>query len=82
MSLPVSGFKMVPVEADSFTSVGYIPGARQLYVTFLRGETIVYDNVPGFRYEGLMAAPRKEAYFKTFIKNSFLAKPGTPPVPS
>jgi hypothetical protein len=71
---------MVPVEADSFTSVGYAFSSRQLYITFRDGATLAYQNVPGFRYEGLLAAPRKEAYFKTFVQNAFLSKAAPPPV--
>jgi len=80
MAITVPIVKMVPVEADSFVAVGYATTARKLYITFQKGDTLIYDNVPGFRFEGLMAAPRKEAYFKTFIKDVFISKPGQPPV--
>lgn len=79
MAMPVPVVKMVPVEADSFVAIGYAANARLLYITFQKSGTLVYGNVPGFRYDGLLAAPRKEAYFKTFIKDVFLAKPGEPP---
>ena len=79
MPVPVAIVKMMPVEADSFTAIGYAPGARELYIAFQSGTTLRYANVPGFRYEGLQTAPRKEAYFKTFIKDVFLSKPGKPP---
>jgi hypothetical protein len=36
---------------------------------------LVFNNVPGFRFDGLMAAPRKDAYYDTFIKNFFVSKP-------
>ena len=79
MPLPVAAVKMVPVDEDSFVAVGYVAPARQLRITFRNGSTLLYQNVPGFRYEGLLAAPRKEAYFKTFIEHQFLAKPVAPP---
>jgi|HubBroStandDraft_5_1064220.scaffolds.fasta_scaffold822923_1 hypothetical protein len=66
--------KMIPVEADLFESVGYISGGRQLYIKFKNSPPLVFNNVPGFRYDGLMSAPRKDAYFNTFIKNFFLSK--------
>jgi hypothetical protein len=71
--------KMVPVDADQFESVGYAMAGRKLYVKFRNAPTLVYEGVPGFRYQGLLSAPRKDAYFKSFIKNSFLAKEAPPP---
>ena len=79
MAIPGENVKMVAVDEDSFVAFGYATSKRQLHVTFRNNTTMVFQNVPGFRYEGLLAAPRKEAYFKTFIQNTFLAKPGAPP---
>jgi hypothetical protein len=66
---------MVRVEADTFEAVGFAPTARELYIKFRHTPAMCYKNVPGFRYEGLLAAPRKDAYYKTFIENKFLTKP-------
>lgn len=66
--------KMVPVDADLFEAVGYVSSARQLYIKFRTTPAMVFNNVPGFRYDGLMAAPRKDAYYKTFIQNFFVSK--------
>jgi hypothetical protein len=74
MAIPTSAVKMVPVDADLFESVGYVTGARQLYIKFHKSPVLCFNNVPGFRYEGLLAAPRKDAYYNTFIKNFFLSK--------
>lgn len=71
--------KMVPVDADEFESVGYVLKGRLLYVKFRNSTVLVFNNVPGFRYDGLMAAPRKDAYYKTFIQNFFVSKPGQLP---
>jgi len=79
MAIPDSAVKMVPVEADTFVAIGYALKSRLLYITFRDGSTLAYQNVPGFRFEGLSAAPRKDAYFQTFIKNMFLAKAARPP---
>ena len=65
---------MIPVEADLFESVGYVAGVRQLYIKFRNAPTLCFNNVPGFRYESLLNAPRKDAYYNTFIKNFFLSK--------
>jgi hypothetical protein len=66
--------KWVPVDADQFEAVGYALAGRKLYVKFRGSPALCYEGVPGFRYQGLLAAPRKDAYFKSFIKSSFLAK--------
>jgi len=72
---------MVPVEADLFESVGYVPSARQLYIKFRNAPTLCFNNVPGFRFDGLSSAPRKDAYYNTFIKNFFISKPVELPPP-
>jgi hypothetical protein len=73
-TLPQS-VKIRPVEADLFESIGYRPQTRQLYVKFRNSPALCYENVPGFRYESLLTAPRKDAYYRTFIKDRFLTKP-------
>jgi hypothetical protein len=66
--------RFTPVDATGLESIGYAPASRQLYIKFRNNlPTLYFDNVPGFRYEGLLAAPRKDAYYKTFIENQFLA---------
>ena len=74
MAIQPSTVKMMPVEAGLFESVGYVIGARQLYIKFRKTPTLCFNNVPGFRYEGLLAAPRKDEYYKTFIQNLFISK--------
>ncbi len=66
--------KMVPVDAETFESVGYVLKGKLLYVKFRKSSVLVFNNVPGFRYDGLIAAPRKDAYYNTFIKNFFVSK--------
>jgi hypothetical protein len=66
--------KMIHVEAQDFEAVGYVPVTRRLYIKFKTLPAMCFDNVPGFRFDGLMAAPRKDAYFKSFIENKFLTK--------
>ncbi len=67
--------KMTKVDADLFDSVGYEDLTHSLYLKFRDASTIRYEKVPRFRYQGLMAAPRKDKYFRTFIQNQFLSKP-------
>jgi KTSC domain len=71
---PAKNIKFIPVDASGLESIGYAITSRQLYIKFHNNlPTLCFDNVPGFRYEGLLAAPRKDAYYKTFIENQFMA---------
>ncbi len=72
--------RMVPVKAGLFESVGYDDSKRALYIKMLDGSTLVFENVPHFRYESFFTAPRKDAYYNTFIKGKFLTKTAPPPV--
>jgi hypothetical protein len=65
---------MVPVNGARLESVGYAVAQRLLYIKFRGAGATCYEKVPNFRYQGLLAAPRKDAYFDSFIKHSFLAK--------
>jgi hypothetical protein len=81
----VPNMKMVSVDAKSTTSIksiGYVEASRQLVIKFHHTPTLCFDKVPHFRFQGLLSAPRKDAYYKTFIKDQFLAKEITllPPV--
>ena len=74
MATEAQPVKMVSVNADLFESIGYTTVNRQLYVKFRNSPALCFSNVPGFRFEGLLAAPRKDAYFKTFIKDMYISK--------
>jgi hypothetical protein len=75
MTMPVQpAVKMVPVDSKLFESVGYTISSRRLYIKYRNAATVYFEGVPGFRFGGLMSAPRKDAYFMTYIKSSFLAK--------
>ena len=67
--------KYVPVDAESFESVSYDEINHTLYLKFRDSPTLKFEKVPRFRWQGLMSAPRKDMYYKTFIKNQFLTKP-------
>lgn len=70
----VQGIKMVTVDADQFESVGFSEIGHCLYVKFRNSPPMCFEKVPRFRFQGLLAAPRKDAYYKTFIQNQFLSK--------
>ena len=72
-TLPQS-VRMMPVDAELFESIGYVPKTRQLYLKFRNSPALCFDNVPGFRYESLLTTPRKDAYYRTFIKDRFVTK--------
>jgi hypothetical protein len=74
MAAPLPDVKMIPVDAKMFESAGYVETSRQLFIKFSPESAICFSNVPNFRFQGLLNAPRKDAYFKTFIKDRFLAK--------
>jgi hypothetical protein len=65
---------MMPVDAKMFESVGYTTTSRRLFIKFRDSPTLCFEGVPGFRYQGLLSSPRKDAYFKTYIKDQFLSK--------
>ena len=67
--------KFVSVEAALFESVAYDDLTHTLYIKLRDAPTLRFEKVPLFRYQGLMSAPRKDAYFRTFIKDQFLSKP-------
>jgi len=73
--------KMVPVDAQLFEAVGYSDSARLMYIKFRNAPTQCFHGMPRFRYTGLMAAPRKDAYYNTYIKDRFLVKEAEPPKP-
>ena len=82
MAIEAQSIKMVPVEADLFDAIGYAFASRRLCIKFRNSPALYFDNVPGFRYDGLLAAPRKDAYYRTFIKDRFLTKPVESPPPA
>jgi hypothetical protein len=69
--LELEGTKMVE-------SVSYNDATRILYVKYCDNKgAMCFEDVPKFRYNGLMSAPRPDAYFATYIRNLFLSKPVT-----
>ena len=79
MALINQPIKMMSVDAEAIESIGYVDGARTMYIKFRGGRTVCINNVPRFRYQGMLAAPRKDAYYTTYVKNSFLMKDVQPP---
>ena len=73
---------MVSVDAKLFESIGYVETSRKLIIKFYHTPTLCFDKVPHFRFQGLLNAPRKDAYYKTFIKDHFLTKEITLPPPA
>ncbi len=66
--------KMMSVDAEAIESIGYVDGSRTMYIKFRGGRTVCINNVPRFRYQGMLAAPRKDAYYTTYVKNCFLMR--------
>jgi len=82
MTTPEQAVKMMPVEAKIIEAVGYADRTRCLYIKCYHSPTLCFTDVPQFRYRGLMAAPRMDAYYTTYIKNSYLAKEAEPRPPA
>lgn len=75
MNVQGQSINMVPVDADLFESVGFVDTTHMMYIKFRNSPAMCFEKVPRFRYQGLLSAPRKDAYYKTFIQNQFLTKP-------
>ena len=62
------------VDAKQFESVGYAQASRQLFIKFRNSKILCFEDIPQFRYKGLMSAPRIDAYYSSYIKDQFLFK--------
>jgi hypothetical protein len=74
MEMPNQHVKLVPTDSEGFEAVGYDASARCMIMKLRDGTTIRLENVPRFRYSGLLSSPRKDAYYRAFIKGHFLTK--------
>jgi len=75
MDISPHSVRLTAIEADLIESVGYEDLTHTLYVKLHDGTTLRFQKVPRFRYQGFLGAPRKDAYYKTFIKDQFLSSP-------
>ena len=62
---------MTPVASSNLAAVGYDPATHTLRITFHKGGTYDYYNVPESVYRGLMSAASKGEYHHAFIKTSY-----------
>ena len=62
---------MVQVESQHLRSVTYNKGSSTLTITFKRGGTYKYYDVPQKIYEDLLEAESKSTYFRSNIKMVF-----------
>jgi len=79
MAMTNQPVKMMSVDAEAIESIGYVDGSRTMYIRFRSGRTLCINNVPRFRYQGMLAAPRKDAYYTTYVKDRFLMQEVQPP---
>lgn len=61
----------VPVSSSSLRSVGYDSDTKLLEVEFRSGALYLYENVPDWAVEGLMAARSKGRYFEARIRDRY-----------
>jgi hypothetical protein len=74
METAVHSVKLAAVDAELIESIGYDDLTHTLHIKFRDGATLRFQKVPHFRFSGFMSAPRKDAYYKTFIKDQFLSR--------
>ena len=74
MDSQIQSVKMMPVDAELFESIGYDNATRCMIVKFKNSTTMRFEKVPRFRFQGILAAPRKDAYYRSFVKDQFLTK--------
>jgi hypothetical protein len=82
MTTQEQAVKMMPVDAKLIEAAGYADRTRCLYIKCYNSPTLCFTDVPQFRYRGLMAAPRMDACYTTYIKSSYLAKEAEPRPPA
>jgi hypothetical protein len=75
METQTQSVKLVSMNTEAFEAVGYDIASRSLVIKLHDGTTIRLEKVPQFRFQGLMSSPRKDAYFRAFIKDQFVSKP-------
>jgi hypothetical protein len=51
--------------------IDYDSNREKLYVTFVSGETCVYNGVPSQTFQGLVSAPSKGVFFNEHIKDHY-----------
>jgi hypothetical protein len=69
----------VPLDSSSLAWVQYDPALRHLEVEFRNGERYLYFQVPPRRYQNLLDADSKGAFFNRHIRNRFAFKQLTRP---
>ena len=61
--------KRLPIESSMLKSVGYDEGVNTLEVEFTNGALYAYSDIPKEKYEKLLKAKSKGAYFSKHIRN-------------
>ena len=69
----------LPLESTSLASAQYDPSLHRLEIEFRNGERYLYFQVPPRRYQGLLDANSKGAFFNRHIRNCFAFKQLTRP---
>lgn len=66
-------YRMIPVQAQNITSIGYEPEKKFLYVEFRTGLSYRYDNVPRRLYLGMLSADSADDYLRDYIRSKYPA---------
>lgn len=62
---------MHPVVSSQLSYVGYDYTKQDLYVTFSKGDTYIYSNVPQNVYDELLASSSIGKYYLSYIRGHY-----------
>lgn len=64
--------------ASGIRDAVYLPGQRELQITFKSGRTFAYSDLPQAMYDAFLASPSKGAFFNIAIRGRFRFRELTP----
>lgn len=63
--------KMVSVDSNAISEVGYDPISLQMQIKFKKGDTYTFCHVPKLIYDGLFSAQSKGTYYHSHIEGKY-----------
>jgi KTSC domain len=63
--------ELVAIQSKMLSHVGYDEATKELHITFGKGGSYVYHDVPKEAHEAFMAAESKGKHYLGHIKNNF-----------
>ena len=62
---------MIPVQSSQLSYIGYDEDTNELYVTFVKGSTYKYSNVPKNIFDDFKNAKSIGVYYISYIKGKY-----------